>query len=43
MKEEESAGHLDPPNFSCINGKVVILTDGWKKPRKVQVHLFCHL
>lgn len=27
MREGESAEHLDPPNSSCINGELVVLTE----------------
>lgn len=27
VREGESAEHLDPPNSSCINGELVVLTE----------------
>lgn len=42
MKKGESAGHLDPPNFSCINEEVVVLTEQLEEAKEsTSVHLFC--
>lgn len=44
VREDESAGHLDPPNSWCINGEVVVLTERLEGAKETKsVHLFCHL
>ena len=44
MRERESAGHLDSPNSSCINGEVVVPTERLEGAKESKsVHLFCPL